>query len=470
LQKTASRNLISFTEATFPGYRTAPHHRQIARQLERVEKGEIDRLMLLVPPRHGKSELASRRFPAWYLGRHPERQFISCSASILLAEDFGRDVRNLMMSQEYAQIFDTRLAEDSMARGRWNTQAGGSYFATGIGGAIMGRGAHVLLIDDPFGSMAEARSEMERKQVWSWFTGTAYNRLEHKGAIVIINHRMHESDLSGMLLEQQAAGGDRWEVVKLKAIDDAGEALWPDKYPVEALERIRLNTTPADWSALYLQNPIPDEGQLFKAEWLKSYDAVPDLETLNVYGGSDFAVTADGGDFTCHAVLGVDRSDNLFVLDIWRKQASSHTWVETWCDLVLKWKPLKWSFEKGQILGGVGPFLTQRARERRAYCGIEHIPVGRRDKPTRAQSIIGRIGLLGLRIPRNATWAADLRAELLAFPSGRHDDQVDALALIGQLLDMVPGRREIRFELPKLAPQGGYSEKGNGGYPSILTL
>src|SRR6266516_5816696 len=142
LRKRASRSLIAFTEATFPAYRTAPHQRQIARQLERVEKGEIDRLMLLVPPRHGKSELASRRFPGWFLGRHPQKQFISCSASVSLAEDFGRDVRNLVSSEEYAQIFDTRLAEDSAARGRWNTQQGGSYYAVGIGGAIMGRGAH----------------------------------------------------------------------------------------------------------------------------------------------------------------------------------------------------------------------------------------------------------------------------------------------------------------------------------------
>src|SRR5262249_52023284 len=145
LRKTANRSLIAFTEATFPAYRTAPHHRQIAQQLERVERGEIDRLMLLVPPRHGKSELASRRVPAWLLGRHPQKQFISCSASAPLAEDFGRDVRNLVMSEEYTQIFDTRLAEDSTARGRWNTQQGGSYFSIGVGTAVMGRGAHVLL-------------------------------------------------------------------------------------------------------------------------------------------------------------------------------------------------------------------------------------------------------------------------------------------------------------------------------------
>jgi predicted phage terminase large subunit-like protein len=454
---------------TFPGYRPAALHYQVAGQLERIERGEIDRLMLLLPPRHGKSELASRRFPAWFLGRHPEKQFISCSASASLAEDFGRDVRNLVMSEEYAQIFDTRLAEDSAARGRWNTQQGGSYFSIGVGTAVMGRGAHVLLIDDPFGDMASARSEVERKTVWSWYTGTLYNRLEKNGAIVVINHRMHEADLSGMLLSMQAAGGDKWEVVELKALSDDGKALWPEKYPVEALERIRRNTTPSDWSALYQQNPIPDEGQLFKLEWLKTYDQAPDRDRLNIYGGSDFAVTAGGGDYTCHAVIGVDPTGNLYVLDLWRKQASSHEWIEKWCDLVKRWRPAFWAFEKGQILGGVGPFLTQRAREREAYCGIEHIPVGRRDKPTRAQSIIGRVGMLGLHIPRTASWAADLRGELLAFPAGRHDDQVDALALVGQLLDKMAAGRRLRFELPAIS-SSGYSERPYGRSDSILTL
>src|ERR1700730_15664837 len=161
----AAENLIKFTEYTFKQYETAEIHRIIASQLERIEQGDIDRLMLLVPPRHGKSELASRRFPAFFLGRHPDRQFISASASVTLAEDFGRDVRNIIASPQYACLFDTRLAEDSQGRGRWNTAQGGSYIAAGVGSQIMGRGAHVFLIDDPFGSMADARSELERKAV-----------------------------------------------------------------------------------------------------------------------------------------------------------------------------------------------------------------------------------------------------------------------------------------------------------------
>lgn len=456
----AATSLIAFTEFTFPRYRTALIHRQIAEQLERVERGDIDRLMLLVAPRHGKSELASRRFPAYYLGRHPERQFISASASGPLAEDFGRDVRNIVASAEYRAIFDTTLAEDSQARGRWNTAQGGSYYAAGVNAAIMGRGAHVFMIDDPFGTMADARSETERRNVWNWYTGTVYNRLEDNGAIVLINHRMHEDDLTGMLLAQQAAGGDRWEVVELKPDLENGVALWPEKYPIEVLERIRRNTTAQDWSALYLQNPVPEEGSFFKSDWLKPYEKVPTRDTLTVYGGSDYAVTADGGDFTVHAVVGLDPENRMYLLDLWRGQASSDKWIEAFCDLVLEWKPLGWAEEAGQIRAGLGPFINQRQNERGAYVARETFPT-RGDKAIRAQSIRGRMALSGIYVPIHAPWYPEFRSELLSFPAGKHDDQCDALGLIGQLLDLMTAGRKPKkdVELKRDAYQESHRER-----------
>jgi predicted phage terminase large subunit-like protein len=449
----AQRGLIAFAEYTFPGYRVAPHHRVIAAQLERVLAGEVDRLMLLVPPRHGKSELSSRRFPAHYLGHHPDRQFLSVSATADLAADFGRDVRNLIASAEYAALFDTTLAADSHAKGKWHTSAGGLYYSVGIGGGVLGRGAHVMLIDDPFASMEDALSEATRKNVWDWYTGTAYNRLMPGGAIILINHRMHEDDLAGRLLAQQAAGGDRWEVVELPAISDDGAALWPEAYSIEALSRIRRNIQPRFWSALYQQMPAPEEGDFFRAEWLRPYVQAPDRSTLAIYGGSDFAVTANGGDYTVHVVVGIDTEDRPWLLDLWRSQTSSDIWVETWCDLVKKWKPNGWAFEQGQIRSGVGPFLTKRARERKAYTVKQDFPT-RGDKAVRAQSMRGRMAALGLQMPINEKWYADLRAELLSFPAGRHDDQIDALGLVGQLLDkMATGRKtmfdEISLDLKK---------------------
>lgn len=457
LRRKAKTDLIAFTEWTFPRYRTAEVHRVIAEQLERVERGEIDRLMLCVPPRHGKSELASRRFPAYYLGRHPYNQIISASASGPLADDFGRDVRNCVAGEEYAQVFETRLAPDNQAKGRWSTSQGGSYYAVGIGSDVMGRGAHVLIIDDPFGSMADALSETKRKEVYTWFTGTAYNRLEDKGAIVVIAHRMHEDDLSGMLRAQQAAGGDRWNIVELKALDDDGLALWPEKYDEDALARIRRNIKPRDWSALYQQNPTPDDGTYFKDEWLRPYYSSqwateqvagePARETLHIYGASDYAVTEDGGDYTVHLVVGVDPQQRLWLLDLWRAQANSMDWVEAFCDLVKLWKPLGWAEETGQIKAGVGPFLKRRQRERGAYVVKALFPT-KGDKVVRSRSIQGRMEMDGLYVPINAPWYPEFRSELLAFNAGKHDDQVDALGLIGQVLDKMIGGREVVADEP----------------------
>jgi predicted phage terminase large subunit-like protein len=448
-RKDAAESLIAFTEYTFPRYRTAKHHEIIATQLERVERGEIDRLMLLVPPRHGKSELASIRLPAFFLGRQPHKQFLSVSATDGLASDFGRSVRNCINSAEYRAIFDTTLAEDSQAKGKWHTSDGGIYYALGIGGSVLGRGGDCILIDDPYATMAEAQSELTRKNVWDWYTGTAYNRLMPGGSIVVINHRMHEDDLCGRLLAQQAAGGDQWEVVELPAINDAGEALWPDAYPIEALDRIRKNSQARFWSALYQQKPAPEEGDFFRADWLRPYIKAPAKETMRIYGGSDYAVTADGGDFTVHAVVGLDPEGRMYLLDLWRKQAAADEWVESFCDLVLKWKPIGWAEEQGQIRSGVGPFLDRRQRERKAYVSREQFPT-RGDKAVRAQSIRGRMALEGLYVPTDANWYPELRSELLSFPAGKHDDQVDALGLVGQLLDkMVAGRKSPAANMPK---------------------
>jgi predicted phage terminase large subunit-like protein len=460
-RKDAAESLIAFTEYTFPRYRTAQHHKIIAGQLERVARGEIDRLMLLVPPRHGKSELASIRLPAWFLGRDPHKQFLSVSATEGLASDFGRSVRNTINSPAYRAVFDTRLSEDSQAKGKWHTSDGGIYYALGIGGSVLGRGGDCILIDDPYASMADALSELTRKNVWDWYTGTAYNRLMPGGSIVVINHRMHEDDLCGRLLAQQAAGGDKWEVVDLPAIDDSGEALWPAAYPIETLERIRRNSQPRFWSALYLQKPAPEEGDYFKSDWLRPYEKTPALETLRVYGGSDYAVSSGKGDFTVHAVVGVDPEGRMYLLDLWRKQAASDEWVEAFCDLVKEWNPIGWAEEQGQIRAGIGPYLDRRQRERKAWVAREVFPT-RGDKAVRAQSIRGRMALEGLYVPARAPWLADFRSELLSFPAGKHDDQVDAIGLIGQLLDkmangVLPDKRKI-VDLPRKADYFGSYE------------
>lgn len=434
----AADQLIKFTEYTLPSYRPAEHHRLIAKKLEAVERGEIDRLIICMPPRHGKSELASRRFPAWYLGRHPGHSVIAASYNSDLASDFGREVRNIVSGPEFGCIFDTTLRADSSAANRWHTDAGGMYVAAGVGTAVTGRGADILLIDDPIKDREEADSELKRQKIWDWYTSTAYTRLHPGGRIVVIQTRWNEDDLAGRLL---ATNEDNWEVLELPALSDDGSALWPDFYPANVLNRIRTSIGPRNWSALYQQRPAPEEGDFFKREWLRPVNQLPDPKTLRVYGGSDYAVTADGGDYTVHVIVGLDPDDRMYLLAVWRGQTDSSVWVEAFCDLVEHWKPIGWAEENGQIKSGVGPFLTRRMRERKTFVHREAFPT-RGDKAVRAQSIRGRMSLNGLYYLSDVPWFPALEAELLSFPAGKHDDVVDALGLVGQLLDkMVSGAR-----------------------------
>jgi predicted phage terminase large subunit-like protein len=204
----------------------------------------------------------------------------------------------------------------------------------------------------------------------------------------------------------------------------------------EFLRARQRESIPMMWSALYQQRPAPEEGDYFKAEWLRPYTTAPARDTLAIYGASDYAVTADGGDYTVHVVVGVDPGGHMYLLDLWRKQASSDEWIEAFCSLVKEWKPCEWAEEQGQIKVGVGPFIERMQLERQAYVYRRTFPT-RGDKALRAQSIRGRMALRGLYVPQNASWVADLRSKLLSFPTGKHDDQVDALGLIGQLLDTI---------------------------------
>jgi predicted phage terminase large subunit-like protein len=245
-----------------------------------------------------------------------------------------------------------------------------------------------------------------------------------------------------------------------------GEFLWDDPTGynyASFLHARQRETSPMMWAALYQQRPAPEEGDYFKADWLKPYDTRPARETLRVYGGSDYAVTADGGDYTVHIVVGIDPDGRMYLLDLWRKQTASDQWIEAFCNLLMQWKPMGWAEEKGQISAGVGPALERRQRELQAFCYREQFPT-RGDKAIRAQSIRGRMALEGLYVPTSASWYSAFRSELLSFPAGKHDDQVDALGLLGQLLDqMVPGQKPKVPVKPK--PDSGYRPVSLGERP-----
>lgn len=419
----AQSSLIRFTEYTNPLYQRASHHELIAEKLEAVERGEIDRLMIFMPPRHGKSELASKRFPAWCLGRQPNRQIIAASYNSDLANDFGRNVRNLVAEPEFSQVFpDVTLAADSQATNRMNTNKGGTYVAAGVGTAVTGRGAHIALIDDPFKDREEADSERRRDLVWDWYRSTLYTRLMPGGAIVLIQTRWHEDDLAGRLLEQEP---DQWEVLELPAIDKAGAALWPEWYDIDALQRIKDTIGPREWSALYQQQPQPDEGTFFQRDWFKTWDALP---AMRYYGTSDYAVTDGGGDYTVHRIWGIDAEGALYRVDGWRGQTTADVWIEEKLNLIDKHKPLAWFGEGGVIRRSIEPMLKRRMRERKSFCRLEWL-TSAHDKPTRARSFqamaaSGRVYLEP---------GADI-AEHLVFPAGKHDDDVDCSSMIGQAI------------------------------------
>lgn len=263
-------NLLPYCIGQWEGYRPATHHRVIAKALEQVEKGEINRLMIFVPPRHGKSQLTSEFFPAWYLGRNPEKYIITATYSQELAEDFGRKVRNQLQDPLHNAIFPKcKLSADSTSSRRFSTDQRGTYYAVGVGSSITGRGAHLLLIDDPIKNRKEADSETIRRAVKDWYTSTAYTRLMPGGAIVVIQTRWHDDDLSGWLLSEHSH--EKWKVIDLPAINEQGEALWPDHYPIEELRKIEKSIGERDFAALYQQKPVVEGGNILKAQWWRRW-------------------------------------------------------------------------------------------------------------------------------------------------------------------------------------------------------
>jgi predicted phage terminase large subunit-like protein len=455
-RRKGKKHLIPFTQYTNPTYKPAQHHHLIAEKLERVEAGDCKRLMIFMPPRHGKSELASRRFPAWYLGRNPMKQIIASSYSTDLAEEFGRNVRDIVRDSTFSDVFDgISLSPDAKAIGRWNTTTGGIYKAAGVGKGISGFGADVFLIDDPVKDHAEADSDVYRDRVWNWYTSTAYTRLMPGASIVLIMTRWHDDDLAGRLLEEQKKGGDTWEVLTLPAINEAGEALWPEWFDIEKLKQTEKVVGPRDWTALYQQEPIPEGGSFFQKSWVQWYEVPP--KHLRKYGASDYAVTEGDGDWTVHGIAGIDPNDDMYILDWYREQADPDDWIDELFDMAATHKPVEWGEEKGQIIKSLNSLIRKRQQEERNYFHRVQYP-STTDKAQRAQAIRGRMAQGKVFFPRTE-WARKLIAELLRFPAGKHDDQVDVLGLFGRMLDtMIKAKGEDEEEKPKFPQERTFDE------------
>jgi len=407
-------------------------------------------LVVEMPPGSAKSTYVNWLFPAWFVARNRGSNVLTASHSSELAERWGRKTRNLL--QDASTLLSVAVSSDSGASYRWATTSGCEYYAVGVGVGIMGFRADLGIIDDPFGSRDDAESKRIRDSRWDWYVNDFSSRLKPGARRVIMHQRFHEDDLAGRIIAQLEQINRPYRRLKIRAeaVENdplgrpPGDMLWDDPKGYDYgrfLRERKLECDSRTWSALYQQDPVPDTGDYFKAEWLVPVDVLPPRESLRVYGGSDYAVTSSGGDYTVHAVLGLDPDGNPWLLDLWRKQASSDEWVSSFCDLVRKWRPMSWAEEQGQIKSGVGPFLEREMRAQQAYVARERFPT-KGDKAVRAQSFRGLIATRGLRIPAKAPWRADFETELLRFPAGVHDDQVDALGLVGQLLDrMISGAR-----------------------------
>jgi len=423
-------------------YRRAPfkpalHHRLLIAELEKVELGETRNLMVCMPPGSAKSTYSSVEFPPWYMGRNPKNLMIGCSNTDELAELFSRRSRNIVDLPAFREVFGFGLAPDRKSIGNWENTEGGEYMAAGVGAAIAGRRADIGLIDDPVKSREDADSDRSRERVWQWYLNDFLTRLKPEARQVVIMTRWHEDDLGGRILERDR---DKWKVISIPMeaqYDDPlgrepGELLWPEYLTQEMVDRAKQDTR--SWWALYQQQPTADDGDYFKSEWMNEYGDPP--KNMKIYGASDLAVTEASGDYTEHAIMGVDASGNIYVLDWWRGQKAADHWIDRMADLVVKHKPICWFGEAGPIRRSVEPFMMKRLSERGAHCRVEWLP-SMADKEARARGIQAMMAMGKVWWPKFAPWKADVQGQLLRFPAGKHDDAVDAIGLFGRGLAYV---------------------------------
>ena len=437
-RKEAQAGIRPYIDYLDLGFKPAAHHRLLLDALERVERGEIERLMVCMPPGSAKSTYTSVVFPSWFLGRNPKLSVIAASHTQELAERFGRRVRNLVAAKEFGNVFGLGVADDSASAGRWDTTAGGEYFAAGVGGSITGRRADLAIIDDPVKSREDADSERSREKAWDWYTNDLLTRLKPGARQIVVMTRWHEDDLGGRILERERS---RWHVIEIamEAMPGdplgrkAGERLWPEWYTDDMVQVAKMDTRA--WNALYQQQPASEDGDYFKAAWFGEYEQLP--RRMHVYGASDYAVTEGSGDYTEHGVFGVGPSGHIYVIDWWRGQTASNEWIERLCDLIKRHDPLCWFGEAGPIRRAVEPYMLKRMNEREAFCRMEWMP-SINDKPTRARSIQAMASMGKVLFPKHAPWKADVLGQALRFPVGKHDDAVDVLSLIGRGLELMP--------------------------------
>ena len=454
LRGLARRNLLAFVKLGFPGYEAGWVHREICARLMRfyldVKAGGSPRMIVTMPPRHGKSELVSRRFPAWCLGLDPDMGFIGASYSSSLANAMNRDVRRIMQSPGYAEVFPRSAlppkagnASCVMRQDYFQVPGrAGGLFSAGVDGSITGRGADILSIDDPFKGRAEAESPTIRKRVWDWYASVAYTRLSPGGGVLVTATRWHEDDLVGRLLSAEGQEGrDKWTVLDFRAIAEedephrkAGEALHPERYGLDKLKSIRANIGEYEWNALYQQRPVPQGGGIFKAAWMRHWGLLPKVFD-RVVQSWDFSFKDGAENDNVSGQVWGRAGATFYLLDCVTAKMDFVAQIRAMRSMAERWPQ---AIEKvvedkangsaiisalGSEIPGLVPYNPRGSKTARAYAVSPLFEAG---------------NVLLPPVDSGHPWMRDYLDELLAFPGARHDDRVDATT---QALDILSGGR-----------------------------
>lgn len=421
-------------------YQIPDHIQLLNEKLMEIAFGEINRLMVFLPPRHGKSWLVSQFFPAWYLGMFPDKRVILTAYEADFAATWGRRARDIL-NQHGSNIFNVEVDNKSSAANRWDIKKNhGGMITAGVGGPITGKGADILVIDDPVKNAEEANSQTYRDKTWEWYQSTAYTRLEPQGAVILIMTRWHEDDLAGRLLKNmQNKHGEKWEIINLPAIAEEndllnrkpGAPLWPGRYNLVELNRIKETTGSYWWSSLYQQRPQPPGGGLLKRSWINYYQTneLPRLDELNIYQAWDLAIsTKETADYTVCTTMGVSLENEIFVLDWYRERIDFPTQVKMVEKLAKKWDSLQIGIESNAYQKALPQQLLENTM-------LPIKEVNRtKDKVTRIISGFVHFENGKVLLPENHHELDNFINEYVYFPHGKHDDMLDSMELALQLI------------------------------------
>ena len=421
-------DFLSFVKHVWPDFIEGYHHKKIADKFNQLADGKIKRLIINMPPRHTKSEFASFLLPAWMIGRRPKLKIIQSTHTTELAVRFGRKAKTLMDSEEYKEVFQTRLREDSQAAGKWETSQGGEYYAAGVGSAITGRGADLLIIDDPH-SEQDALNLQSMERAYEWYTSGPRQRLQPGGAIVLVMTRWNTKDLTGALMKAQAESkADQWEVIEFPAILPSGQPVWPEYWKLDELEGVKASLSLQKWNSQWMQNPTSEEGAIIKREWWNDWEHEDMPKVSHIIQSYDTAFmkkqTADYSAITTWGVfyLNEDSGPQLILLDAVKERLEFPELRRVAKEQYNYWEPETVLVEAKAS----GLPLTYELRKM-GIPVINFTPSKGNDKHTRVNSVAPLFESGCIWAPTSKDFAQEVIEECAAFPYGDHDDLVDSM-------------------------------------------